>query len=93
MRITQEESSSIKKVIYSFDKQAKIFLFGSRVDDSKRGGDIDLLILSKIISEDNRREIKIKLYDELGEQKIDLIITEDLNKPFVKIALEKGILL
>lgn len=91
MRITQDECSSIKKVIYLFDKNAKIFLFGSRVDDTKRGGDIDLVILSKIISEDTRREIKLKLYEALGEQKIDLVITDDLNKPFIKIALEKGI--
>lgn len=93
MRITQIQQDSIKKVIFDFDQNAQIYLFGSRTDDTKRGGDIDLLVLSKVITEKNRREIKIKLYDELGEQKIDLLITDNLDLPFVKIALENGVLL
>jgi uncharacterized protein len=93
MRITEEQKSLIKQIINFFDEDAKIYLFGSRVDDSKRGGDIDLLVYSKKISENQRREIKIKLYDALGEQKIDLVITHQLDKPFIKIALENGILL
>jgi predicted nucleotidyltransferase len=32
-----------------YDKQAKIYLFGSRVGDNKCGGDIDLLIILKKI--------------------------------------------
>ena len=93
MRITQEQKSLIKQIINFFDEDAKIYLFGSRVDDSKRGGDIDLLVYSKKITQNQRREIKIKLYDALGEQKIDLVITLQLDKPFIKIALENGILL
>lgn len=93
MRLSIEQQASIKKVIQTLDNDAKIYLFGSRVDPSKRGGDIDLLVISKTITEKNRREIKLKLYDELGEQKIDLIIADNTSKPFIKIALEQGILL
>lgn len=93
MRLSLDQQTSIKKVINNFDSDAKIYLFGSRVDPSKRGGDIDLLVISKTITEKNRREIKLKFYDELGEQKIDLIIADNTSKPFIKIALEQGILL
>lgn len=93
MRITDQERDAIKDVIDKFDPDAKIYLFGSRVDDQSRGGDIDLLILSNLITDSDRHHIKIKLFDCLGEQKIDLIIAKDLSKSFVRIAFNQGILL
>lgn len=57
MRITKNEQDAIKKVITYLDPAAKVYLFGSRVDDQKKGGDIDLLILSQVISENDRRNI------------------------------------
>lgn len=91
MRLTPFQIDSIKKVIEDYDQNARIYLFGSRTDDTKKGGDIDLLVHSEKITDEMRRMIKIKLYDLIGEQKIDLIITSDLSKPFVQIALEQGI--
>lgn len=93
MRLTEKEVKSIKDIILELDSEALIYLFGSRVDDKKKGGDIDILILSSKITEENRRGIKMKLYDALGEQKIDLLIAFDTSNPFVKIALETGIIL
>jgi predicted nucleotidyltransferase len=93
MRLSDQERQSIRKILLELDPNAQIYLFGSRVDDDKKGGDIDLLILSSKITEKNRRLIKLKLYDALGEQKIDLIITSDTADPFVQIALEHGVLL
>ena len=75
------------------DPKAAIYLFGSRVDDSKKGGDIDLLVLSGLLGFSDKRRIKVRLYELMGEQKIDLIITDDTSKPFVQIALEEGVLL
>jgi predicted nucleotidyltransferase len=93
MRLSETERKSIKDVIFALDPSAEIYLFGSRADDSKKGGDIDLLILSTVITEKHRRDIKLKLYDALGEQKIDLLIASDTSEPFVRIALESGVLL
>lgn len=42
MRITGPQHLAIKEVITRFDPEAKIYLFGSRVNDNDRGGDIDL---------------------------------------------------
>lgn len=91
MRITKKEHNAIKNVIIFYDPAAKIYLFGSRADDQKKGGDIDLLILSEVISEKDRRNIKLEILDRIGEQKLDLVIAKDLNKPFTRIAYNNGI--
>lgn len=47
MRLTQGEIDTIVRIareIYGWG--VEVFLFGSRTDDSKRGGDIDLLVRS-----------------------------------------------
>ena len=46
MRLTDQEKEAIVNSIKSIDKDAEVYLFGSRVNDSERGGDIDILILS-----------------------------------------------
>ncbi|MBU0455630.1 MAG: nucleotidyltransferase domain-containing protein [Gammaproteobacteria bacterium] len=43
MRLTPFEVQTIKSIIQKHDPNAKIYLFGSRVNDQARGGDIDLL--------------------------------------------------
>jgi len=48
-----------------------IYLFGSRTDDSKRGGDINLLILSEKLASKEKRMLKLDLYYKIGEQKQD----------------------
>jgi predicted nucleotidyltransferase len=93
MRLSQKERQNIKQTIHAFDPKALIYLFGSRVDDSKKGGDIDLLVLSKTLGLMEKIRIKIKLYELIGEQKIDLIIAENTLKPFVQIVLEDAVLL
>ena len=46
MRLKDFEIRAIKEAVRSMDSKAKVYLFGSRVDDTKKGGDIDLLIIS-----------------------------------------------
>ncbi len=91
MRLKDLEQTAILSAVKELDGNARVYLFGSRVDDSKKGGDIDLLVLSDILTRDNKRAIKIKLNELLGEQKIDLVLAADDSDPFVKIALETGI--
>jgi len=93
MRLKDSEIQAIKETIYEFDEKAKIYLFGSRVFDDKKGGDIDLLIFSDKLTFGDRRKIRIELYDKIGEQKIDIALAKDTSEPFVRIALKEGILL
>ena len=45
MRITTAQHESIRSIAAELaGSDATVILFGSRVDDSKRGGDLDLLI-------------------------------------------------
>ena len=78
--------------IYGTD--VKVYLFGSRVDDSRRGGDIDLLVRTtsakKGILERVRMASRIKSL--IGDQKIDIIGDYEDNQ-VVREALKNGILL
>lgn len=91
MRLKDEEIRVIKESVTKLDRNAKVFLFGSRAKDDKRGGDIDLLILSGKLTFGDKIKILRKLYDEIGEQKIDILIAKDLSKPFVKLAYGEGV--
>ena len=94
MRLTSNTQQMIRETILQTDTDAKVFLFGSRTDDAAKGGDIDLLILSKILTTRDLRKLKIHLEDRLGMQKIDLILSPpELTNPFAQGAYEDGVLL
>ena len=93
MRITTTEKNVICLSIHERDTKAKIYLFGSRADDSKKGGDIDLLIISQKITQKDVRQIRRNIINKIGEQKIDIVLATDLSKPFTKIAINEGVLL
>jgi predicted nucleotidyltransferase len=93
MRLSVREKDAILVSVRRFDEAAQVFLFGSRAEDSKKGGDIDLLIVSERISRTDRSRIRNAICDAIGEQKIDLLVTHDASGSFVKKALSTGIAL
>ncbi len=93
MRLSLNERNSIKEALSYIDKDAKVYLFGSRVYDHKKGGDIDLLVLSKKMELSEEIKFKTKLWDKLGEQKIDIVIPRQHNKNFVNLIMDEAILL
>ncbi|UCH97044.1 MAG: nucleotidyltransferase domain-containing protein [Candidatus Aminicenantes bacterium] len=93
MRLSNYEKNVIKTSINKHDPEAAVYLFGSRTDDTKKGGDIDILVLSKKINPDDKIDIKVDIFEKLEEQKIDIILAKDSKRPFVKLAMEQGILL
>lgn len=91
MRLSEIERQAILGAIGALDPQADVFLFGSRVHDDARGGDIDLLVLSRRIDLMARLDILGNLHRHLGERKIDLLVYPDLAQPFARIAVAEGI--
>ena len=91
MRLKDEEKQAIIKAIHSIDPNAKVYLFGSRVDDSGKGGDIDLLVFSGKISYGDKLAVKKNIFSTLDEQKIDIVVTKDGGEPFVQMVLEQGV--
>lgn len=95
MRLKPKEIETLTSVIKNHLNDVEIFLFGSRVNDDAKGGDIDILIIgteekdAKIMS-----RIRLELEEKLGEQKIDLVYQQKDNMTsFGKLAMMEGILL
>jgi predicted nucleotidyltransferase len=64
------------------------------VDDTKRGGDIDLLIVSKHFSKKYLRKLRIEFFKHFGEQKLDIIVDDgSFSNPFHKIVYQKAVAL
>ncbi len=93
MRLKNSERALIKKVVLEFDPDSSVFLFGSRVDDRKKGGDIDLIVITNRNSFLDRLYLKVKLKETLGDQKIDLVLTDGKEDPFVDMIKENAILI
>lgn len=93
MRLEKEKVDFFKAEISKYLSSFKLYLFGSRVDDTKKGGDIDILILSDFpLSNQDKRSIKIAFYNRFGEQKLDLVYFRfDDPAPFKELALMEGI--
>ena len=99
MRLSTEQIAQIRQsAAESFGPEARVWLFGSRVDDRKRGGDIDLLVQTRALSADAalRRKIRMLglLESRLGQRKIDLVIEQPGDaRPIVRVAHETGVAL
>jgi len=76
MRISEIEKTTIVNAILEKDKNAQIFLFGSRTDDFKKGGDIDILVQSDEIGILEIVKIKSTIFKNIPEQKIDLLVSK-----------------
>ena len=93
MRLSSEEVQGIKNALSEIDNKAVVYLFGSRMDDNKKGGDIDLLIFSKKMGLSQKIDFKTKLWDILDEQKIDVVVADKHNKNFVDLVMDEAVLL
>lgn len=94
MRLTFSE---IQNIIYLknkyFGTESKIFLFGSRLELQKKGGDIDLYLIPYKNNKENfllKNQFIIELQKKIGYQRVDLIISSDKNRLIEQEAI-KGI--
>lgn len=95
MRLTTFEVTAIKQSAQEvFGSGVDVFLFGSRVDDDKRGGDIDLYIKTQTNNDlTHKIQFLIALEQKIGEQKIDVILAMDKNRLIEQQAMNTGVLL
>ncbi|WOG27211.1 nucleotidyltransferase domain-containing protein [Endozoicomonas sp. 8E] len=96
MRISPEKKDDIIELVRKeISQQAQIWLFGSRVRDGARGGDIDLLIEVDGLSNPVEKKIHLRLAleDRWGEQKVDILIhnTQYPEQPIHRIAKLEGV--
>ena len=70
-------------------------LFGSRVDDARRGGDIDLYIEASLSPQEafqRETHMAAELYRVLGERKTDIVVnTGRLDLPIYRLAREQRV--
>lgn len=96
MRLGESMLLKIKSAAHDSFGDAKLYLFGSRVDDSRKGGDIDIAVdanLSKI----EFRKKKVKFIAQLlrndFELKVDIVDYHTKDELLSKTIREKGVLL
>lgn len=84
MRLETYEISLINSIVKNhFGADALVYLFGSRVDNNKKGGDIDLFIHAEDESSLTLRK-KLSLLTDLklalGDQKVDIVFDNKSTK-------------
>ncbi len=99
MRISAKEKEIIVQEAWNeFGKEARVILFGSRVNDQACGGDIDLMVIP-LPDEATllyRKKIRylVHLKEKLEDQKIDVLIGQpDDCRGIIKTALMEGVTL
>ncbi len=74
MRISLQQQQFLSSYWLKKDKSCLVYLFGSRVYDTKKGGDIDVMLLTdKKIPHTEIYKMKLSFYALFGEQKIDIV--------------------
>ena len=100
MRLSITERQAIEIAAReAFPSGTRVVLFGSRVDDARRGGDIDLLVEApqELEAEDmvaRRSRFVARLYRLLDEQRIDVLLaceSREDPRPVVQAARRYGL--
>ena len=101
MRLTPYQIEVLKSTAREvFGQRSSLWLFGSRVDDKRRGGDIDLYLTGFNHSIERQLDAKLrflaKVKQKIGEQRIDLVFAPLPGhplKPIQRMAQQTGVLL
>jgi len=101
MRVSPEQIKIFDAYAHRyFGDDAALWLFGSRVDDKKRGGDYDFLIETTLMDADEIVRRKIALLVDLQgtlpfeDEKIDIVVkrkSSTFTMPIYQIAMQEGV--
>lgn len=79
MRITSIQHQAIRKIVAEIaGEDADIILFGSRVDDNKRGGDLDLLIELRSVIDNPAwlaAQLSAKISRIMAGRRVDILLS------------------
>jgi hypothetical protein len=92
MRLTPRQIQAIKQAVADhFGANAQVWLFGSRTDDKRRGGDFDFYVETdlddpaEVIDRKLRALAQIHATPEFEDEKIDLVIKPAIAGPYPPI--------
>jgi len=101
MRVTREQIKVFDRFAHRyFGEDSVLWLFGSRVDDTKKGGDYDFMVETQLNNADEIVERKIALLAQLQgtvefeDEKIDIVvkrINSSFNTPIYLVAKLEGV--
>ena len=97
MRLSPQHQTAIRELTREVvGDQARVLLFGSRTDDTQRGGDVDVLVQSpQVLPERLALELRLgaRLERALGGRKVDLLLVDPSTplQPVHRIALAHGV--
>jgi predicted nucleotidyltransferase len=94
MRLSPDDIAVIRSLIRArFGADAGIWVFGSRLDDGARGGDLDLYVEPDCLPEDNlllaRQALQRDLERQL-RQPVDLVLNTGRTTAFMRQARAEG---
>ena len=93
MRISSAEHEFIKEYWQRNFPGSSVYLFGSRADETGKGGDIDLMVIShKTITISDKVNFLSVFMTRFGEQKVDLVaFTYQEDLPFKNVAISSAV--
>ncbi|NLH71739.1 MAG: nucleotidyltransferase domain-containing protein [Verrucomicrobia bacterium] len=93
MRLSEHVAKVIGDTVRAADPQAQVWLHGSRVDDTARGGDIDILVVSDTLTFHDIVRLRRAILDRIGWQQLDLTVRrrDALDDPFAVLCLSTGL--
>ncbi|TVQ20877.1 MAG: nucleotidyltransferase domain-containing protein [Spirochaetaceae bacterium] len=99
MRLTEKQRTDILQTSREiFGPDATVTLFGSRVDDTARGGDIDLMVTTGMnLAAARHQKIRflVRLKKRIGDRRIDVVLrTPDSEERAIhRVASTEGVLI
>jgi uncharacterized protein len=89
---TTQQECILEATRQNFGEDAKVWLFGSRVDDTRRGGDVDLYV-ETTHSNNLMAELTCKIaIEESLDLHVDLVVNDrEKDKPIYNIAKKQGV--
>lgn len=94
MRLAPAQIETVRRTVTEVcGSGATVFLFGSRLDDTRRGGDVDLLLeTADEVPTIDRARLKVRLEAALGLP-IDLVVAPATRPPtpFAELVRRRGV--